>query len=200
MHRAIPLLLVVASLFACDRSATTAGTAPAAGPAAATAVTTPLMQPFQGAWRFDLQKTLALWQAQGVPQSDIVQVRTLAKAITIHHDMTIIGNAAVFARSPQGSYDFFALHPHNPWVCGKAWLHEDRQDPGDMVKCYARLELKEDGRELHLSTRMHDDAADPTDPDVANSPVTAGSATSCGADAETNPPWSPWRTYVFVKG
>jgi hypothetical protein len=158
------------------------------------------MQPFQGSWKFDLQKTLALWQAQGVPQSDIAQVRTLATAMTIHHDMTIGGNVALFSASPQGSYDFFALHPHNQWVCGKAWLHEDRGDPGDMVKCYARLELKEEGKELHLSTRMHDDAADPTDPDVANMPPTAGSATTCTGDSDPHPPWSPWRTYVFVRG
>ena len=203
-------LLLVTLLSACDRGATpgggTAGGAPQGGravgatPAAPAGPASPLMQPFQGRWNFDFDKTVAQWRADGVPEFEVSQLPTIARAIKIHHDMTIAGDAAVLHGTPEGSYDFFALHPHGRWTCGKAWLHQDRHDPGDMTKCYARLELKDDGRELHLSTRMNEDPPDPADPETATTPPAAGSAASCAADGEPHPPWTPFRTYVFVRG
>jgi len=47
--------------------------------------------------------------------------------------------------------------------------------------------------------RHHEDAADPNDPEVATPPPLAGSAATCTADAEKDPPWSAWRTYVFER-
>ena len=187
-------LLAVALSVGCDRSAST----PGGGPTGAGARKTPLMQPFQGPWKFDAAKTVARWQADAVPAAEVAQAQAMGAAL--HPDMTIGGDAAVLAGPIEGEYAFFALHPHNQWVCGKAWHHEDREDPGDMSKCYARLELREDGKELHLSLRMEEDAANPNDPDVMNMPATAGSASNCGADGAPAPAWSPWRTYVFVRG
>jgi hypothetical protein len=53
---------------------------------------------------------------------------------------------------------------------------------------------------LYLTIRTHQDAADPNDPEVVTTPILAGSATTCTADAEKDPPWSPWRTYIFDRG
>ena len=48
--------------------------------------------------------------------------------------MVIKGNRAELSGFPAGEYHFFALHTHGQQVCGKAWHHEDRYDPGDMSK------------------------------------------------------------------
>ena len=70
-----------------------------------------------------------------------------------------------------------------------------RHDPGDMDKYLIRLEVK--NNQLYLTFRVPEDAADPDDPDVTKTPLLDGNAATCNADALTNPPWSPWRTYVF---
>lgn len=122
----------------------------------------------------------------------------MGKAFPVHADMNIQNDTALLPGTVAGSYQFFALHAHNQWACGKAWHHEDVNDPGDMDKYLVRLELRD--ADLHLSVRTHDSAADPADPDVTNMPLTANSASNCPADAGPTPPWSPWRTYVFVRG
>jgi len=153
----------------------------------------PLMKPFEGVWQFDLEKTIALMKSQGVPQAQLDQMRTVAAFMP--SEMKINGNIAVLPGIVEGEYMLFALHPHNQRVCGKAWHHEDRHDPGDMSKCYVRLELK--SSDLHFSTREAEDSADPNDPDIINPPIVAGSAQTCGADAAAQPQWSPWMTYVY---
>jgi hypothetical protein len=161
-------------------------------------VVTPIMQPFAGSWRFSLAKTLAQWQAEGVPAAEIAQAKTVAASFPLHPDLAITGDTCVLSPLPlAGEYKFFALHPHNRWVCGTAWHHEDRNDPGDMDKQLTRLRLA--GADLHLALRSHADAADPNDPDVNATPTLAGSAATCTADAVADPPWSPWRTYVFER-
>ncbi len=162
-----------------------------------TAAVPPILSPFQGDWRFSLPKTIAHWQANGVPQDELAQAQALPGTIPLHPDMKIQSDITLLAGVVEGSYHFFALHPHNQWVCGKAWHHEDRHDPGDMEKYFVRLELSD--ADLHLSVRIPEDSADPADPDITNMPVTAGSAANCAADAATTPPWSPWRTYVFER-
>jgi hypothetical protein len=163
----------------------------------APAAVPPPLQPVQGGWRLDHEKTLAAWQAERVPAAEIAQARAVGPSSRLHPDMTIVGDVAVLSGFPEGEYRFFALHPHDRWICGKAWHHEDRHDPGDMSKCYVRLEPK-DG-ELRLSVRMEDAGAELDDPDVSEMPTTAGSAAECQADAAPEPDWSPWATFVFVK-
>jgi hypothetical protein len=209
IHR-IAIAVLLLALVGCKRapaggsSATPAGsggTAPAAAAAAGPfgpPVMTPIMQPFQGPWRFSLAKTLAQWQADGVPAAEIAQAKSLPASFPLHPDLSITGDTAVLSPLPlPGEYKFFALHAHNAWVCGKAWHHEDRNDPGDMDKQLTRLRL--DGPNLHLALRSHEAAADPNDPDVTTMPTLAGSAATCTADTVTDPPWSPWRTYVFER-
>ena len=95
-----------------------------------------------------------------------------------------------------GEYLFFALHPEGQGVCGKAWHHENRTDPGNHIsKHYVRLQIK-DG-DLWLSDREQEDV-DPNDPELANMPVTGGSATTCMADKAPAREWSPWLTYIFA--
>jgi len=183
-------ILGVALLFsACDKP-------PGSGSPFGNSTPAPLLQPFQGAWQFDLEKTLALWKEEGVDEKEIAQARSISRLFPVHPNLKIQNNVAVLPGSPEGEYFFFALHQHDQWVCGKAWHHEDREDPGDMSKCYVRLELK--GADLHMAQRLEEDAADPNDPDVTTQPPT-GSASTCGADAAPATAWSPWRSYIFVR-
>ena len=179
-------LLMVASLMAL------VSCKPAGGGGGAPAAATPaLLQPFQGNWRFSLTKTLAQWQADGVPA---------AETFPLHQDMSISGTRAILVGGGplEGSYDFFALHPHNAWsVCGKAWHHEDRHDPGDMDKWCVRLQIK--AGDLHMPLRGDESPPNTNDPDIVTTPPLAGSAGTCTADGLPNPPWSPWRTYVFER-
>ena len=195
----VALLMVAAG---CDESASpSAKTAPAGpsvtagpfGPPTALAI----MKPFDGYWKFNLEKTLAQWKADGVAAKEIDEARALAKSFPLHADMTIAGDTAVLHERNEGEYHFYALHPHGRWVCGKAWHHEDRNDPGDMSKCLTRLEIRD--AELYLTLRDHEDAADPNDPEVASAPPLAGSASTCTSDAQTDPAWSPWRSYIFER-
>jgi hypothetical protein len=64
-----------------------------------------------------------------------------------------------------------------------------------MDKYVVRLQFHD--ADLWLSSRVPEDAADPSDPEVASPPPLAGSANTCTADTLKDPPWSPWRTYVF---
>jgi hypothetical protein len=170
------------------------------GAPAAPAATPAILQPFQGNWRFSLTKTLAQWQADGVPAAEIAQAKALAVSFPLHPDMSICGTRAILVggRPVEGSYDFFALHPHNAWpACGKAWHHEDRHDLGDMDKWCVRLQIK--AGDLHMPLRGDENPPNMNDPDIVTAPPLAGSAATCTADGLANPPWSPWRTYVFQR-
>jgi hypothetical protein len=124
----------------------------------------------------------------------------------MHPDITISGDVVLCAGLFNSEYRLFGMHPHGEKVCGKAWHHEDRFDPGDMSKCYVRLQLVEGA--LHMEVRMLDGNPDDNDPDLqATLPVEGGSADACDAD---NPApvqdvgnrmneWSEWTTYVFTK-
>jgi hypothetical protein len=156
-----------------------------------------MLQPFQGEWQFSQPKTLARWRATGMPANNIKQVEKLAEVIPIHPGMVVKDNIAVLLGVVEGEYYFFALHPHGRWVCGKAWHHEDRHDPGDMSKCLVRLELR--NSDLWLSLRDNEDWTDVSDPDIVDRPLTAGSAESCEADAAATPPCGPWQTFIFER-
>ena len=99
-------------------------------------------------------------------------------------------------RTGYGEFLFFALNLEGPGVCGKAWHHEDRTDPGNHIsKHYVRLQIK-DG-DLWLSDREQEDV-DPSDPELINMAVTGGSAETCMADKAPATEWSPWVTYIFA--
>jgi hypothetical protein len=93
-------------------------------------------------------------------------------------------------------YRLFAIHQHGPIVCAKAWYHEDRHDPGDMSKCWVRLERV--GDEFHFHVKFQDDSADiEKDPDLTSMP-TLVNVKDCEV-AGDKPESKEWTTFVFVR-
>jgi hypothetical protein len=162
----------------------------------------PLLAAFAGEWTFDFERTLAAQRAAGVSDENIERLRKLnaenPQFGRMHPDMTIKGNEAVCSGMPAGEYRFFAVHEHDGKVCGKAWHHEDRFDPGDMSKCYVRLQIVE-GR-LHFAVKMKEGLPDLNDPDLRSSPpVDLDSSANCDADNPPGADWSDWSTAVFTR-
>lgn len=160
----------------------------------------PLLTPFAGDWVFDFERTLDERKAAGDSDEDLEKIRKLYADNPLfgqmHPDMSIAGDVAICSGMPPAEYRFFGIHEHDGKVCGKAWHHEDRHDPGDMSKCYVRL-ANNDGR-LYFSVRMQDGLLDLNDPDLlAAAPVAVGSVESCDADAPPGGDWSEWTTFVF---
>lgn len=191
------------------------------GPPSASA----LLSPLEGGWVFDMEKTLDAQNDGGVSDEQVAilrklyagnpsrsnrvaspaEVELLSKLAdesllgAMHPDITISGNDAVANCFPVSEYRFFAMHEHDGKICGKAWHHEDRYDPGDMQKCYARLKL--DDNLLYLEIKMKDGLSDLNDPDLLSPslPAEGGSAATCDADAPSGSDWSGWTTYVFAR-
>ena len=139
----------------------------------------------------DLEKQLG---AQGL---DVEAIRSSLGQM--HQDIAIDGHRATGSGVPSVQYDFFALHPHNETVCGKAWHHEDRHDPGDMSKCFVKLALV-DGA-LHLKVRMKDGLPDLDDPDLVDNPPIALPEGESACEADTAPAhnWGDWIIHAFVR-
>jgi len=158
----------------------------------------PLLSQFAGRWVFEFDKSLAAQKAAGVTDEQIAQLRKLYTDNPIlgkmHPDLTIRGDTAVGAGTPSSEYRFFAMHNHDGKVCGKAWPHEDRFDPGDMSKCYVRLSIV-DG-DLHLEVNMLDGLPDVNDPDLLSTPAVEGKLSKC--DANKQKP-RDWAIYVFSR-
>src|SRR5262249_54260785 len=145
-------------------------------------------------------RTLAAFEVAGAPKEDLDRLRkaynTDHESGKLHDDMVITGNESLCG--PISEYRFFGMHQHDNYICGKAWHHEDRFDPGDMSKCYVRLSIK-DGR-LHFTVRMKDGLPDLGDPDLVRlPPAEGGSAATCDADYPTGKDWLKWNTYVFSR-
>ncbi|MBL8850295.1 MAG: hypothetical protein JNG89_11450, partial [Planctomycetaceae bacterium] len=132
-------------------------TDPDAGPFGP-AKSTPLLAPFVGSWTRDFEKTLAASAAAGATPEEIAQTRAyyakVPQLAELGARLTIAGDLVLGDPFAHSEYRLFALHTHGTHVCGKAWHHEDRFDPGDLSKCYVRLQLVEG--DLHFETRMLD--------------------------------------------
>jgi hypothetical protein len=162
-----------------------------------------ILAPYAGRWLFDFEKTAAALLASGAPKAEIERMRTMyaqnPKLRKLHGDMVVSGNQAVCSGMPSAQYDFFAMHDHGGKACGKAWHHEDRHDPGDMSKCYARLAIVDN--RLELRVRMAEDSPQLDDPELESSPrVDLDSAAHCDADQPARGTWTPWIVYVFTRG
>ena len=158
-----------------------------------------LLQPLAGKWAFDKDATREARLANGESQPDADARSSPSEEDSTgddaHSDMTITGNEAVCAGSPPAEYRFFAIHRHDGKICGKAWHHEDRFDPGDMSKCYFRFWSQ--GDRLCFAIRMMEATVDVSDPDLSESaPIELDSDSNCNADSPSGE-WSPWSTYVF---
>lgn len=166
-----------------------------------------LLDPFQGHWKCDREKTYALWKKQGkqaaveAQQTAEAELRASPQAKDLvgmikfpHPDITITGNVIRGDGLLGGEYDLFALHQHDQVVCGKAWHHEDPGDPGDMSKAWVRLELVD--YELHLHVKMGD-SPDLSDPDITTMPLLADANTCKTAGEKVTS--EDWSTYVFLR-
>lgn len=160
-----------------------------------------LMAPFAGAWTFEFEKTLAAQMAAGVTDEQIDQIRKLYASNPalgkMHPDITFDGNVAVGAGILSSEYRFFGMHKHDSKTCGKAWHHEDRHDPGDMSKCYVRLEVI-DGL-LHLQVHMQEGLPELDDPDLATEPPVEGDPLKCDVDTIAGNKPGDWAVYVFSR-
>ena len=219
-----PVLLAALCLSGCGQGGP--GSGQVGGSAGDDSANVAMLKPFQGKWRFDQQRTLAQWEAEGMGKEELARVRdsyrrlaeteipaqaqealraagvdpnNLAESMgRMHPDLTFEGHVAICNGFPAGEYRLFGIHEHDEYVCGKAWHHEDRFDPGDMSKCYVRLAIE--GGNLHLQMRMQDGLPDLSDPDLTDKlPILAGSASTCDADDPAGKDWSEWTTYVFVR-
>jgi len=138
-----------------------------------------LLLPYAGKWKFDLEKTLAARKMAGVTDEKLESFR---KAYTVdadpfHVDLTFDGNVAFGSGSFSSEYRFFRIHNHDKKLCGRAWHHEDRFDPGDMSKCYVQLEIVDEA--FRLDVYMQEDSYAENDPDYLNNPPVEGKAEEC---------------------
>lgn len=160
-----------------------------------------LMAPFAGTWIFDFEKTLAAQKAAGATEEQLARLRRLHAANpglgNGHPDLTFDGNVAVGAGIINSEYCFFGMHKHGSKTCGKAWYHEDRFDPGDMSKCYVRLEMV-DGQ-LHMDVNMEEDLPGVNDPDLASEPPVESDVSKCEVDAKAGKKPGDWAIYVFTR-
>jgi hypothetical protein len=160
-----------------------------------------LLAPFQGTWRFDVEQTLAARKAAGAPEDEIARLRKMYEArpeLIPKGDLVIRDNEALGFHRPSAEYRFFHLHRHaDGTVCGKAWHHEDRFDPGDMSKCHVRLAII-DGR-LHFRSHMAEGLPDLNDPDLESPlPVELEDVEKC--EAKSGKDWDELMVFVRAAG
>ena len=205
MRKCVPsacqTLLLLAVLAGCGQKATDSDTAGARSDLFGEPVHTELLEPFQGGWTFDFERTAALWESQGVPAEQIAAARQLRERspefFELGQTLQFKKNIATGVPFEFSEYRFFGLHEHDGAVCGKAWHHEDAGDPGDMSKC--RVKLRRVGDELHFDLWMAEGYPDLNDPDLLNPPaVESGSAAECDAPADDAPERGGWSTSVYT--
>ena len=159
------------------------------------------MTPFAGEWIFDLDKTLVSLKKAGATDEHLAQLRTSYTGNpprrNMHSDITFDGNVAVGAGPVSSEYRFFGMHKHGSKICGKAWHHEDRYDPGDMSKCHVRLEIV-DG-DLSIEVKMQEGLPDSNDPDLSSLPLVEGDVAKCDVDTKGDRMRGNWMTYVFSR-
>ena len=218
--------VVLATLCLCGCSRSDVGSSKGGGSTWDDPVRVAILEPFQGKWQFDQERTLTQWQAEGTPEEEITRIRELygnlaeadvppesRKALRaagvdanqfmksmarMHPDLTFQGHVAICDGFPSGEYRLFSVHKHDQQVCGKAWHHEDRFDPGDMSKCCVKLEME--GEEFHFQVRMQEGLPQGNDPDLRETlPILAGSESACDADSPAGRDWGEWTTYVLVR-
>ena len=168
-----------------------------------------LLAPFAGTWVFDFDKTIDAQQAAGTSKEEIERLRKMyaqdPQFRKLYADLVITGNQAVGSGIPSDEYDFFAIHQHGNKVCGKAWHHEDRNDPGDMTKCYVRMAMVEN--RLQLEVRTLGRSPNLSDPEMAallaqnpsSPPVDLDTSARCDADKPAGGEWTPWTISVFTR-
>lgn len=189
-HLVALLMIVPAAILGCDSG-------PSAGPFGPPDHS-PLLKPYAGHWVFNLAKTLAAEKAAGASDEEIAKSQELPGAFPhsedVYPDLTITGNVAVGSDITNSEYRFFAMHRHGDTLCGKAWHHEDRFDPGDMTKCHVRLKIEHG--DLYLEVNMHEELPD-DDPDLAPKNRVESDSSECEAKKQK---LKDWQTLVYSRG
>jgi hypothetical protein len=200
--RRIALTMLALTGIGCG-DALSPSTAPDSGPFGP-AETSALLAPFAGDWEIDFEKTLEGYKAAGWSDEAIQRTREMRVASPKHFkvtfpDLSFNGNIAIGDTSTPliQEYRFFAMHEHDGKVCGKAWHHEDRFDPGDMSKRRVRLWIRDE--QLYLEVKMWNPSVELNDPDFsAMSPPDGGSVADCVAE-DLSSDWTEWLTYVYSR-
>ena len=187
------VVLSVAAILGCDSAHVNEPTAGAS--------TSPLMIPLAGKWMFDFEKTLDAQKSVGLTEEQIAQIRRIyeghATLCKVHLDIEFDGNVAVGTDRPGSEYRFFDMHRHGSILCGKAWHHEDRYDPGDMSKCHVRLEVADNI--LRMEVHMEDGLPDLNDPDLMSEPPIESDAAKCEVESKIGSAPGTWAVYVFTR-
>jgi hypothetical protein len=155
------------------------------------------LSPFAGRWDFDPESTFALMEKR-IDNPDAIRISRQfhTSASPLHENLSIAGIKLTGDGLPSCEYQIFALHQHGNVLCGKAWHHEDRHDPGDMSKCFIQLEIIDS--KLKLTVNQLDGLPDLDDPDLYSSPSSSAPndcQTSRLIDSEPN----EWAVYFFNK-
>lgn len=161
-----------------------------------------ILSSFAGEWVFDFEKTLDSLNSAGASEEDIEQLRKLytenPQIDKFHPDIKITGDIAIGSGILSSEYRFYAMHQHDEKICGKAWHHEDRFDPGDMSECYIRLVIKDNL--LYLDVKMKEGRPDLNDPVFRESPpIKSGSSKECDAENPAGINWGEWTTFIFFE-
>ena len=143
-----------------------------------------------------MEKTLAAQKAAAGHDEAIARLRKMYEAVrplNLDAGMTILDNEALGSPFPSSEYRFFHLHRHDGIVCGKAWHHEDRFDPGDVSRCYVQLELIDD--RLRFRSLMTEGLPNP---ERAGAACAAAGGPGCAekCKAKVDKDWSQWTVFV----
>lgn len=165
-----------------------------------------MLAPFEGDWTFNLEKTLEAREASGASPKEIEQARKMHSLMSayggLHGNLAITGTVLTSAGQIPSEYLLFSMHKHGDTVCGKAWHHEDRHDPGDMSKCRVQMKLQKD--RLLLKIRWQASSVNLNDPDLTNPEIiNPAAASTCDSDTLPDGPdadWSPWNVFIFDNG
>lgn len=193
--------IVLLSLAGCDANPVAPGQGSAVNGPFGPPEKPAIMVPFEGDWTFNLEKTLEARKANGASSQEIEQARSMYSLMdAAGPELTITGTVMVYAWDVlEEEYRLFNLHKHGEIICGKAWHHEDRFDPGDMSKCRVQLKLQDD--RLVFKNRFRSSPVDLNDPDLQQMRiVNTAAASTCDSDSLPDDPksdWWPWEILVY---
>ena len=185
--------MLAVCLSSCDRAGTSPLTDQEApvGTVWAGPVRTKILEPVQGRWWINLEAT-------GDPRVNDSNGNPRVKLVN-EWAILINGHIISFDDSvPESELRLFSVHEHDGWLCGVAWDHEDRHDPGDMSKCLVKLRL-EDGQ-LRLNLRRPGRGVDVSDPDLrAASTVLGTNGAVCPQVGGVDYSWNEWESYEYTR-
>lgn len=160
-----------------------------------------LMAKFSGKWVCNNERTDELQMKHGVSKEEIEVGKQYRKEHPewgkSHEDIVFSDDVASTLGWTASEYKFFHMHKHGDTLCGKAWFHEDRNDPGDMSECRVKLSLVND--ELHFQLRTLSGPPNLDDYDAFSEPPFTIDPAVCDAENPKGTVWEPWTYFVFER-